>query len=257
MNKHERIVLFFTTELDRFSVTVRIFIGSKGACISGGFALGLSVGKVHEDSDIDVFEYPTESIKRNGDSHVKSIIDMFMNWDYKIDEEQMQFLAYPYRMLSFCKMVDGRKKVVQWIFHPPNSVDHPMNGFDITVCCSTLEFPDGILHPTIRSIYPVDVACKYVRINPLSLVGKNVATNQSKKKTAIRVMKYLSRGYICDPSSPLSLDVFVELFSHCDEEDFLSNVSGCDICTTPPQSTELPDTPDRPTEKKRVYKNDK
>ena len=236
-------------QLLKFGLPYRAFLNvvqSNGASICGGFPLGLATGNVFEDSDIDIFQFRSENV--NIDEHIYSIVAAFYSWKYRLDRSKT---PYPYRMLSFFKMIGDNKKIVQWVFKTPSNLSHPIDDFDISVCCTTIEFPDGIKQPILRSLYPNDVQNKYVKINALSMIGTNVATVESKMRTARRIVKYMKRGYVCDPSSPSSLDDLLNLISEVmdtDESTDIDYFPATDLCITPPQSSrQLPDCPERPT----------
>ena len=242
---------FLHVNLDSFGVPYDDFLNlivSKGAAICGGFALGLATGKVFDDSDIDIFQTETEK-NDNLEVHIRSIVVAFYRWKYRLDCSKTQ---YPYRMLSFFRMIGGCKKIIQWIVQAPDKLSHPIDKFDITVCCTTIEFPHGIDHPIIRCLYPHDIFSKFIKINPLSMVGTNGAWSESKRRTALRIVKYMKRGYICDPSSPSSLDEFLNLivpFNCIDEPADVDHFPATEMCTTPPRTITY-GCPERPTKKK-------
>jgi hypothetical protein len=228
---------FLWSQLDHFGIPYNEFIlmlELKGGAICGGFALGIATNYVYPESDIDVFQC-TKNAYDNVEEHIVSIIQTFYSWEYRLDCSKTN---YPYRLLTFFRMINGCKKVIQWIVQPPDDIlAHPIDYFDISVCCTTIQFPFGPYYPIIRSLYPNDVAYKLIKINPLFLTRTYSGTLDSKTRTASRIVKYMKRGYICDPSFPESLDEYLHLCRDPDDTATLEyEFRNMVMCVSPPQN---------------------
>jgi hypothetical protein len=214
MNEVGQYLLF---NLDLFGLPYIDFlktVQSKGGSICGGFALGIANRMVFQHSDIDVFQCCTDTYD-DIHQHIYSIVLSFHRWQYKLECYDPN---YPYKVLTFYKMVNNVRKKVQWILHTPENGTSPMDHFDLTICCCAIEFPFGRYFPVVRCLYPEDVVSGFIKINQNSHVVRTVLQS-SKKRTALRIVKYMKRGYICDPSFPNSLDDFLDVIVDSNEEN--------------------------------------